>query len=173
MSLIVEDGSIVENANAYVSLDDCSAYCSARGLTFVSSPSTTGEEAIIRATAAIDATYRGRFPGYKVSGRDQSLEWPRGQAYDYEGLLINGDEVPIEIVQATCEAAVRELATPGSMMPDLERGGAIKRLKAGSAEIEYDGFASVRTAFSIIDGILSAILTSGGGGGLFARSVRG
>lgn len=173
MTIVVEDGTGVEDANSYVSLDDCAAYCLARGLTFATSPSSLGEQALIRATAAIDSSYRGRFPGYKANFRSQGLEWPRAVAYDAEGDLIPGDEVPVEIVNATCEAAVREFATPGSMAPDLERGGSVKRLKAGSVEIEYGANAMARTTFTVIDGILSAILESGSGGGLFGTAVRG
>jgi hypothetical protein len=58
-------------ANAYVSVDDCATYCTDRGLTFGASPTTTGEQAIIRASAAIDGLYRDRFPGFKRNGRSQ------------------------------------------------------------------------------------------------------
>jgi hypothetical protein len=173
MPLIIEDGSTPAGANSYASLDTIFTYADAHGLVFAASPSTLGEQAAVRATSAIDATYRGRFPGYRSSGRLQSLEWPRGQAYDVEGLLIDGTEIPQEIIDATCEAAIRELASPGSMMPDLERGGSIQRLKAGSVEIDYGANASARTVFTMIDGILSRILGTGGGGGLFGVSVRG
>lgn len=158
MTIIVEDGTAPADANAYVSVDDCAAYCDARGLTFGTSPTTAGEEAIIRATAAIDARYRGRFPGYRTNGRGQSLEWPRTGALDAEYQPIGGDEIPVEIIHATCEAAVREIAEPGSMMPDLERGGGVKRLKAGSVEIEYGSNATAQTTFTLIDGILSPLL---------------
>src|SRR5215208_3350644 len=137
MAIIVEDGSGVVGANAYVSVDECAAYCDERGLAFGASPTLTGEQAIIRATEAIDATYGSRFPGYRTYGRDQSLQWPRTAAFDAEGIEIAGDEIPQEIKDATCEAAVRELATPNSMLPDLARGGAIQRVKAGSVEVEY------------------------------------
>lgn len=171
MTIIVEDGSVVEDANSYASLDDCADYCAARGLTFPSSPSTLGEQALIRATAAIDAIYGGRFPGYKLDGREQSLAWPRGQAYDNESLAISDDAIPGEIFKATCEAAVRELATPNSVLPDLER--AIKNLKAGSVSIEYESNSSSAVTFQLIDGILAPILVTGSGGGLFGVAVRG
>lgn len=172
-ALVIEDGSGVAGANAYLSLDDCAAYCLARGLTFVTSPSSDGEASIIRATAAIDGRYRGVFPGYRTHGRGQSVEWPRLAAYDSEGWLINGDEVPQEILDATCEAAVRELAEPGSMMPDLERGGAIQSLKAGSVAIVYGANADNRTTFTLIDGILSRLLGSTSSNTFVGRAVRG
>lgn len=158
MSLNVETGTGAGNSDAYVSVEDCSAYATARGLTFPTSPAGPAEAAIIRATAAIDAMYRARFPGQRLNGRAQALEWPRKYASDAEGNPIGEDEIPQEVINAVCEAAVRELATPNSMMPDLERGGAIQRLKAGSVEIEYSGNASARTAFTAIDGILSGLL---------------
>lgn len=160
MSLIVEDGTAVANANSYVSLDDAVTYATARGLTLTPSPSSLSEQAIIRATAALDAMYRMSFPGYKTNGRSQSLEWPRTDAYDYDGQAILANTVPIEVVNATCEIAVRELATPGSMMPDLDRGGNIRSLRAGSVAIEYGANASAQTTYTIIDGILSAIIGS-------------
>ncbi|ACF00847.1 hypothetical protein Rpal_2329 [Rhodopseudomonas palustris TIE-1] len=43
---------------------------------------------------------------------------------------IPSDEVPAEIIRATCETAVRELAAPSSLMQDLERGGAISRSRS-------------------------------------------
>jgi hypothetical protein len=78
-----------------------------------------------------------------------------------EGNLIDEDEIPHEVIEATLEAAIRELATPNSMMPDLERGGAIKMLKAGSVSIEYAANADVKTTFSIIGSLLSGILIGG------------
>lgn len=158
MALVVEDGSGIDGANSYVSVSDASSYAVARGLTFPTSPASTAEAALIRATAAIDATYRSRFPGQRVSGRDQALEWPRKYAGDAEGNPIAEDEIPQEIINATIEAAVRELAEPNSMMPDLERGGQVKSIKAGSVAIEYGGNATARTAFTLIDGILAGLL---------------
>jgi hypothetical protein len=171
MTLVVEDGTGKPDADAYVTVEDCGTYAVARGLTFPTSPAGPAEAAIIRATAAIDALYRARFSGQKLNGRTQSLEWPRKCAFDASGSAIDSDEVPFEIVNAVCEAAVRELAAPNSMMPDLERGGQIQMLKAGSVEIQYGANAAAQTTFSIINGLLSGLI--GGSGGLFAEAVRG
>jgi hypothetical protein len=172
-SLIIEDGSGVLLANAYASMDVVVAYSVSHGLAFPDSPVAAGEAAIIRASAAIDAKYRGAFPGYRSVGREQGLEWPRQVAYDRAGWLIDATKVPIEIINATCEAAVRELAAPGSMMPDLARDAWAKRLKAGSVEIEYGANAPAETAYSIIGGLLAGILGGGSGGGLFGVAARG
>ncbi len=172
--LILETGLVVDGANSYADQDLAEVYADNRGnADWAAGADEDKDAALIRATAAIDAKYRGRWPGYKVAGRVQVLEWPRQAAYDNEGNLIVGDEVPIEVINATIEAAFRELATPGVMLPDLARGGGIKRLKADTVEIEYAANAMAETAFTLIDGMLSGILSTGSGGGLFGSAVRG
>jgi hypothetical protein len=141
-------------------------------------PAEEREAALLRATAFIDATYRDRFPGYRARGRAQALEWPRvgaftlvpdngrsaaflpGQDHLFRSGVdaIPSTEVPREIVAAVCEAALREAAEPGALAPDLERGGAIKRLAAGSVEIEYAGGAPASTTFQAIGLALASLL---------------
>jgi hypothetical protein len=164
MTIVVEDGSGKSDANSYVSVADASDYAAARGLTFTTSPSGSAEAALIRGTAAIDAAYRSRFPGQRANGRTQALEWPRKYAGDAEGNPIGSDEIPQEVINATIEAAVREMASPNSMMPDLERGGAIKEIQAGSVDITYADGAPVATSFQLIEGILSGLLNRLNGG---------
>ncbi len=169
--MLLEDGTGVPESNSYVSEDDFVSYAEDRGMTLAAGDV---EAALIRASKAIDARYSSSYPGYRKSGRSQGLHWPRAAAYDISGWLVRDDQVPIEIVQATCEAAIRELAEPNSMMPDLERGGQIQSIRAGSVGITYASNASARTTFTLIDGILSNILSGvgGNGGGLFGSTVR-
>lgn len=177
MTFEVEDGTGSETANSYVSVADADAYHALRGNSAWTETSTSPDQgkhaALVRATQAIDALYRGRWPGAKLNGREQALEWPRVDADDANGEEIADDAVPAEIVAATCEAALRELEDAGSMMPDLERGGGVKRVKAGTVEVEFAGNASALTAFTIIDGILSPLLGSTQQPTYFGRAVRG
>lgn len=168
--MIVEDGTAKADADSYVSEDDFDTYCDDRGIT----PATgDAEAALIRATQWIDATYGARFPGYRLKGREQALQWPRADAYDRSGYpsgrdqygnlialnsLIPSDEVPVEIVNATCEAALRELTELGSLAPDLDRGGQIKELHAGSVGLTYGSNAPATTTFQIIDRILANLI---------------
>jgi hypothetical protein len=149
MALSVEDGT------GDIASD---AYASARGKVFPSSPAAPAEAAIRIATSWIDATYRGRFPGRRLNGREQALEWPRSGATDTNGEEVASDEVPQEIVNAVCEAAIREFAKPGTLAPDLKRGGAIKSVKAGSVQVDYMAGASAETTFKAIDQALSSLL---------------
>lgn len=186
MALVVEDGTGKADAESYVSVADAVTYATKQGATFPGTDVPGSEAALRRATAYIDNTYRTRFTGYRTYRRDQALEWPRvgayvyipnnasdmayaggyDPAYDYIGQNV----IPIEIINATCEAAVRELATPGSLAPDLDRGGSVKMLKAGSVEIQYGGNASAVTTFQAVDLALSGLLRSDAMG---VRAVRG
>lgn len=171
MTITVEDGTGLADAESYVSAADCAAYAAKRGLSFPDSPAAPAESALIIATAYIDSTYRGRFPGQRVKGRNQALEWPRAYATDIGGNDIAADEVPVEIINATCEAAIRELASPGTLSPDFDRDSYVKRQKAGSVEIEYGANARPGTSFTLVDSALSNILRSNSGG-LSIRAVR-
>lgn len=157
MALVLEDGSAPDGANSYATETMLGDYADARGITLATGDA---EAALIRATAAIDIRYRGQFSGTKTNGRDQALQWPRSGAVDAEGLAIASDEIPQEVIDATCEASIRELTEAGSMLPDLDRGNNIKRLKAGSVEIEYGSNASSVTTFQLIDGIMASLLGS-------------
>lgn len=196
MTLVVEDGTGKANAESYVSVADFQTYATARGLDLSAAFGDISllEQALRRGTAYVE-TFWSRFPGYRTNRRMQRLEWPRvgayyfvpdsgradafyfggrqdevftAQGYDY----IAANVVPHEILDATCEAAVREVQVPGSMQPDLERGGAIQSIRAGSVEVVYAANAATNTVVQVIDGILSSLLLSGSGGGLFGSAVR-
>jgi hypothetical protein len=194
VSLSVETGFGVITADAYVSAADCAAYAANRGLTFAADASA--DSAIRRATSYIDNTYRLRFAGYRTFRRLQGLEWPRtGAFYQYPdnvaspylyGAGVDGSQygyaawpfdpigintVPPEIITATCEAAIREYADPGVLQPDLDRGGAVSLLKAGSVEVKYAAGAPAQTVFQIIDAALSGLI--GVQSAYSARAVRG
>lgn len=166
--MVVEDGSGLSNSNSYASEDAFETYCDDRGVTPADGDA---EAALIRATQWIDNTYRARFPGSRVNGRDQALEWPRSEATDAAGNDLDDDAVPVEIVRATCEAALRELTEAGSLAPDLDRGGQIKELQAGSVRVVYGANAASTTSFQAIDGILSGLI--GSASTMFASAVRG
>lgn len=179
MTLLVETGEGVDGANSYLSIIAFKSYADARGLSYLGQQDIQIEQALVRASAWIDATYRSRFPGARTNGRGQGLQWPRmsigafDEVTDGEGLPIDDDELPAALLNATAEAAYRELLTPGGLSPDLERGGDIRRIQAGSVAIEYATTAAARTTFTIIDGLLADILVaSEAGGGFTARAVR-
>ena len=182
VTLIVEDGTGLPNSNSYVDLDDALTYFTQVGnpVWAAAASDDLRASALIRATAFIDATYRGHYPGYRVQQRAQALEWPRVGAYTYDpdngrsqaysgtpGYMTNAlfgyayiavNEIPREVILATEIGAVRELATPGILAPDLKRGNMIKEVHAGSVGVTYEVGAPATTVFQAIELALTSLL---------------
>ncbi|MEJ7685630.1 MAG: DnaT-like ssDNA-binding protein [Variovorax sp.] len=131
------------------------------------------DAALLRASIYVDSVGRKQlkngtwvtmFPGSKAGGRAQLLDWPRTGAVDYEGNTIGDAEVPIEVRQATYEAALRELVTPGSLTPDYVPSEQVKREKAGPWEEEYfapaDGTIPNRPIVTVILDLLAPVMIS-------------
>ena len=151
------------------------AYHAARANATWTGEDVAKQAALLRASVYIDGRYRkllasgvwqSLFPGVKTEGRGQAREWPRTGAEDYEGHAIPSDQVPVEVEQATYEAALRELVEPGSLSPDFVAASTVKRQKVGPIEEEFsvaagaDGAASVRPVISIIDEMIAPVLVA-------------
>ncbi len=168
MTLAVEDGSGVEDADAYISIDDFNTYCDARAFAVDerdAADEETIEASIRRATLYIDGKYRSSFPGSKVGGRSQSLEWPREDAEDAAGEEIGEDEVPVEVINATAEAAWRELLDPGSLTPDYVSSQHTQSETVGPISVTYvpqTGASDTRPIVQVIDEILAPLISGGG-----------
>lgn len=154
------------NAESYVAVDDFKAWADNLGKSYgPDSPPDKIEQALRRATLYIDGRYRGRWTGKRATAT-QALAWPREYAVDEEGEDIAETVIPNAVIWATSEAAIREIASPGSLSPDLVRGGAVKsetkRVGPIEKSVVYQDSASERTALTAIDDILSGLLVSGG-----------
>jgi hypothetical protein len=157
VTLIVEDGTAKADAESYVPVATFKTYATAHGLAYASYTDPQIEAALRRGTSYID-TFRNRFYGYRLKLREQALEWPRAGAQDADGIYIGPNEIPVEIIEATNLAAYREMVTPGTLEPDLKRGGAIKSVSAGDVSVEWFGNASALTIFTAIDKALARLL---------------
>lgn len=159
----------------YGTVAEADAYHAARANAAWAGDDVVKQAALIRASVYIDGRYRkllasgvwqSLFPGVKTEGRGQAREWPRTGAEDYEGHAIPSDQVPVEVEQAAYEAALRELAEPGSLSPDFVAASTVKRQKVGPIEEEFsvgagaDGAASVRPVISIIDEMIAPVLVA-------------
>lgn len=136
MALTVEDGTGQAAADAFVSVADCAAYCAANGrTTWEDGDADTWEPAIRRATSWLSTAFTWK--GYRTNGRSQALAWPRTDVEDAEGEAVSSDEVPVEIVQACCEAAVYELANPGGLSPTVTLTDRVKSRQVGPIRREF------------------------------------
>lgn len=170
MDFILETGQGIPGATAYIDEDYLWAYAPYAA---VELGSGDPKACIVRGSAWIDVEFEARFPGCRVKSRGQGLAWPRAGAYDVRGDLIPSDELPVEIKRATAEAALRDMVTPGVLLPDVATGGMVKREKLGSMEREYavaDGGRPAAPSFPLIEGILRPLI--GGYGSGTVRLVR-
>lgn len=134
---------------------------------------------LARASEYIDGKYRGAFPGYRTSLRGQEREWPRQGAFDREGNSITSTEIPVEVINATYEAALRDATSSGSLITDVTLGkNIVKAAVEGAVSVEYAGASSamdLQLTIPAVDRILAPILTGGAGlsSALSVASVRG
>jgi len=138
MTLVVEDGTGLSNAESYASVAFAAAYHASRGNSTwddVDDP----EVALRKATDYMEATYRLKWKGYKKVVT-QALSWPRTYVDqpDWQGYAgyVDSDSVPTLIAQVCCELALRTVSGD-ELIPDLSPEDFAKRVKVGSLEVEY------------------------------------
>jgi hypothetical protein len=123
------------------------------------------EAALLVASERNDAKYRASFSGTKVGYRSQIRDFPRVGGFDVFGYSIPSDTIPTEMINATYEAALRQLVTPGSLSLDWTPSKYKRVSVDGAVSAEYTVFGSamdVQTQFAIIDEIIAPILTGHG-----------
>jgi hypothetical protein len=123
------------------------------------------EAKLLKASEWIDGRYRCGFGGLKVGQRAQIRDWPRSAAFDIFGYSIASDVVPTEVENATYEAALKEMNSPGVLSVDYTPPRYKSATVVGAVSVTYNSFNGVldlQTHFAIVDQILSPILTGMG-----------
>jgi len=95
MTIIVEDGSGIENANSYVSVEDMVAFLAARNLEIEDGNESAS---LFLAMSILEAEC---FKGTKEES-SQALSFPRSQITDKEGNDIAANTIPSNVVNALC-----------------------------------------------------------------------
>jgi hypothetical protein len=144
------------------------AYHTARGRELIVADDDDAEinAKLLIASEWIDGKFRASFGGSKVGQRAQVREWPRNGAMDRDWYSIAADSVPVEAINATYEAALRELVTSGSLSIDWTPGKYKRVSVDGAISVEYasfDSVADIQTQFAIIEQIIAPILNGRGG----------
>ena len=136
MALVVETGSCVPTANAFVIRADLIAYGVDYYPDVTIADDETTDAAIMRASAWLSS-----FPewdGTMKCGRGlQGLAFPRTGVTDCNGDPVPDDEIPVELEQATYLASIAEITTPGVLTPTIIPGKQRKRVKVDVIEEEY------------------------------------
>jgi len=179
MSLIVENGTGLADAESYISVADASAYHDKRGnTTWADMSEPEMEQSLRRATDYLVQVYRLRWNGTRVNSV-QSLDWPRAfvlrEDFNYSGIngytTIGGNYyypsnvVPNEVKNACAEMALK--ASAGELSPDIEQR--VTKEKIDVIEVTYSEYGVQYTTYRAIDNMLSPFL--GMGGSLSQRKV--
>jgi hypothetical protein len=166
MALVVEDGTVVPNADALVSRAFVDAYNVnyVNSSTWVALSDDAKDRAIRQGTQFVVSRYEGRWKGYIVDF-DQTMPWPRYYCTDAEGLTVQQGTIPLKVMQAVAEISIKAAGT--TLFDDQTITGSLtlERKKVGPLEIEkrWNG-ASVAKVFPIVDKLVSGYLVSTPGG---------
>lgn len=160
MTLIVETGSGVEDANSYVSLEDAQAYAKARGLGFTRLEDKATQYLVL----AMDylESLRANYIGMKVE-TTQPLQWPRKYAV-IDGSLFSDSAIPSEIKHAQIRLAIA-IQDGFDPLPTREAAAFVIKEKVGQLETTYSeaiqtsGVPIIRS----VNALLAPLLTNGGG----------
>jgi hypothetical protein len=154
MTITVEDGTIVTNANSYVSEAELTAFASARNVTL--SGNYTEEQLLILSMDYIDSLkYKGAKRLYT-----QGLQWPRVDVW-IDGYYNDIDNIPTELKNGLMQVAVSIDA--GNSPQQLAPRKTIKE-KVGELEVEYAAGSSSVAIDTKVMSFLYKLLDSGAGG---------
>lgn len=177
MTLTVETGAGLPDADAFVSLIAFKAHCDKHGYAYTTDPLI--EQSIVRATAFMSDSFG--WAGWPVKGRGaaggaQALAHPRTGMTDADGYSVPSDSVAIEIVKATIAVARVELDEPGAMTPTYVPGERVKSEKFDTVAFEYDlsaqGAESARPVLLAVLDLIGPFLATGSGSSIAGSSVR-
>lgn len=134
MALIIEDGSIVPNANSYATRAEIIAYAGLRGVLLADDDATD-----VMAIKAMDylEMFRDRYLGREVEPNVQPLAWPRDAVIIGYATFPN-NEIPKRLKNAQC-ALVVEVSTGTNLIPTTGTAGeAFTTMeKIGPLQFEY------------------------------------
>lgn len=164
VTLIVEDGEGLADAESYITVAAADARHTAFGNTAWTGTEAAKEAALRRATAYMRQVYRQRWQGRRIND-DQALDWPR---YDVrvDGYSVDTDTVPAEVANACADLALRTIAGR-DLYADQDR--AVMREKVGPLETEYDRTSPQAKRYPAIDAMLAPYFM---GGGVTVRVLR-
>jgi len=145
MTIIIEDGSIVENANSLVTRAEAIAHALTYGITLADEAATD-----VHLIKAMQYFYsiESQLKGYRVD-RDQTLSYPRS------GVIINGfawesDEIPTEAKTAQLELIIDLSQSVDIYNRSLNKGAVIAEAVEGAVSRQYADVSSKSLTSNVI-----------------------
>lgn len=166
MSLIVETGAGLADAESYISAADADTYFALRSVSAWAALTGEQKEAALRkATDYMEQAYADLWKGERTT-TTQALSWPRRCVEIRTDEWLAQDIVPAAVSRACAELAVR--ASSSDLSPDL--GAQVQSETVGPISTTYATGARQQTKYQAIDGMLSSLI---GGSANTIKLVRG
>lgn len=148
MAFLVEDGSGVPGANAYITEQEFRDHHTDRGRDVTPLTQAQVEVSIVRASDYLDKRFSRRYRGVRLT-KPQGMEWPRLDAYDDDDFLYGDvDKIPRQLRKACAEYAIRAFVY-GELAPDP--------LRAAPSQDLSDVDTDVTQNPNVISGLLKSI----------------
>lgn len=167
--LIVEDGTIVENANTYGTLEEVRAFALARGVSLSATDSVLDSQ-MIKAVDYLESK-RARYQGNKINA-SQALQFPRS------GVVIDGFDIAAESTPALLKPAqfqlVMQIHAGVDLMP-TSTGPFVVEDTVGPLTTKYSDKVNVNALPEIpaVDVLLEPLFANVGiSSGMFLKTVR-
>jgi hypothetical protein len=172
MTLIVETGAGLANAESYISVADATAYHANRGnAAWAALASDTIREQLLRkATEYMVGQYRDNWKGQRT-GAVQALDWPRYNVplpdvgYGRYVAYVQTNVVPVEVANACAVLALQ--ASSGDLAPPIKR--TVKEKVIGPIKTVYADGAPDYVRYRAVDQMLAAYLCGSGTSGKLVR----
>ena len=132
MSVIIEDGSIVDNANSLVTRADAIAHAALHGKTLANETAT--DVLLIKAMGYF-LSIEAQLKGCRVD-RDQALAYPRA-GVEINGFVWDSDEIPTEAKIAQIELALDISQSVDIYNRSLKKGAVIGESVDGAVSRQY------------------------------------
>lgn len=166
MALILEDGTGFSNSNTYLLSATADAYFALRGNTVWAALATAQKEvALVLAIDFMQQSFRARWQGQRYI-INQALDWPRinvqlfdsPSGYGIYPYYIQPGTIPIEVLNAQCELAVR--ASSVVLIPDIDR--VEDEVAVGTIKVKYDDNGIYNTVYPVVNMMLKPYFNTSG-----------
>ena len=165
MALIIEDGSIVANANTYISAQEARDFATLRNLTLPASDLDL-EPLIV---SAFDYLESLDYKGYHAIP-PQPAEFPRKDLY-IQGVIFASNAIPPKLKQAQCQLTFEASLT--ALQPTGD-GREVVKEKVDVIEVQYSekGTSVSKPTFTAVNSLLKDLVRYGSTGSGALSSLR-
>lgn len=160
ITLVVENGTGLPDANSYCDLDYAVEYCTMKGYTDWLKLSENQQKIfIIRGTEFVDNFYTWKGIRHRQS---QSMAFPRDDIYDDDRYPVDG--IPDKLKKACVEAAfLNASSSANTLFSTKDENGKVKKQKVDTLEVEYfnaeqSGLSAADVDYKTIYDILNKLL---------------